>query len=150
MPPVGSSGPQRCSTTSGPANYDPQNGFYSVAPKTVDAGAGTLRYDVVQFLIGKDAVTAYQQDNPGQTDGPPNDYWVRNVSPQIYQSHVAPNVVVYQTKDPGNPALYVDTLAHFESRITSHYGSGGVYAGDLYWLRLSGGSITELCEQWVP
>ena len=40
-------------------------------------------------------------------------------------------------------------LAGFNSKITSHY-QNGVYAGNLFWVRLGGGKITELCEQWVP
>ncbi len=119
-------------------------------PKTVDVAAGTLRYDVVQFLVGQDAITAYKQDNPGAADGPPNDYWVRNVNPRIYAAHFAPVVVVFDTKDPGSPELQTDTLANFLTRITSHYDSSGVYAGTMWWVRLGGGLITELCEQWVP
>jgi hypothetical protein len=143
--------PKSCSDGSSPALYDPQNGFYATALKTVDAGAGTLRYDVVQWLVGAKAHAQWVHDHPQEPDGPPDDYYVINVSPAIYQSAFAPNVRVFDIADEANPAsMQSDTLAAFEAKINAGKNASGVYAGHLFWVRLGGGKITEVCEQWVP
>ena len=143
--------PKSCSNASSTADYNPQNGFYATAPKTVDTGAGTLRYDVVQYLVGAQAKAAWARDNPKDPDGPPNDYYVVNENPAIYASPFAPNVRVFDIADESNPAsMQVDTLAGFEARMHASQDTSGVYDGHLFWVRLGGGQITELCEQWVP
>ncbi|HEY1737716.1 MAG TPA: hypothetical protein VGI86_03350, partial [Acidimicrobiia bacterium] len=79
--------PASCNNgTSSTAIYNAQNGYYATAPKTVDTAGGTLRYDVVQFLVGAEAKAAWLRDNPKDPDGPPNDYYVVNENPAIYTS----------------------------------------------------------------
>ncbi|HEY3834092.1 MAG TPA: hypothetical protein VGO03_17510 [Acidimicrobiia bacterium] len=149
---VPATAPKSCNNgTSSTAIYDAQNGYYATAPKTVDTGNGTLRYDVVQFLVGDDAKTAWARDNPTDPDGPPNDYYVVNENPAIYASPFAPDVRVFDIADEGNPSsMQVDSLTGFETRMHASQDTSGVYDGHLFWVRLGAGKITELCEQWVP
>jgi hypothetical protein len=44
----------------------------------VDTGKRTITFDKVEMLTGEAARKKYQEQNPGETDGPPNDYVLVN------------------------------------------------------------------------
>ena len=105
--------PLRCAGGSSPADYNAHAGKYAVHLKKINVTARTVDFDPIQFLVGDKAVAAYRKDNPGATDGPPNDYYIVNASPRVYQAPVAGNVVVWDTRsqDGGSNALKPETFA---------------------------------------
>jgi hypothetical protein len=109
--------------------------------KSIDTAAGTLTFDLVQWLTGEAAKVAFQQANPGETDSPPNDYFVVNNNPRLRTFAVAPDVVVIVT--PGGDPNDTDQIALAEF--------GGYARRDaLFWLTIKGGVITRIEQQWVP
>lgn len=62
--------------------------------KAVDVEKRRINFDVIQWLSGDDARTAYRKDNPQDRDGPPNDYYIVNQSPRTYTAGVSSNVAV--------------------------------------------------------
>jgi hypothetical protein len=149
---VPTTAPQQCATRSSPAGYDAHAGKYAVHLKKIDAVARTVDFDPIQFLVGDKAIAAYRRDNPGATDGPPNDYYIVNANPRVYQAWVAGNVVVWDTRsqDGGGTDLKAETLAGLVRYLAAHKTNNGFLAYNPYWLTLTNGEVTTICEQWVP
>jgi hypothetical protein len=109
--------------------------------KSIDANARTLTFDLVQWLTGDAATVAFQQANPGETGGPPNDYFIVNNNPRLRTYPVAPNAVL-RTTPGGDPNDVEDiALADFASYQRRDA---------LFWLTIKDGVITTIQQQWVP
>jgi hypothetical protein len=109
--------------------------------KSIDTSAMTLTFDLVQWLTGQAAVDAFQQANPGETEGPPNDYFIVNNNPKLRTYQLAPNAVLKVT--PGGDPNDVQEIA-----LTDFAGYPQREA--LFWLTVKGGVITRIEQQWVP
>jgi hypothetical protein len=135
------------STGSSPATFDPAGGIYAVYLVGVDPEAGTVRFDVIQWLSGDDAVEAYRHDEPGSTDGPPNDYYIVDESHAVRSVPVDPDAAVglVRLATTGDASVKPATLSELP---------GYVPAGDpsttVYWLTVADGMITGICEQYRP
>lgn len=46
------------------ADFDGQNGEYAVLLSTVDVRARTISFDVIQYLVGDDAVREHRRNDP--------------------------------------------------------------------------------------
>lgn len=109
--------------------------------KSIDLSARTLTFDLVQWLTGEEAKVAFQQANPGETEGPPNDYFVVNNNPRLRTYQLAPDAVLKVT--PGGDPNDVQEIALAD--FASYPGRDA-----LFWLTVKGGVITSIEQQWVP
>ncbi|HUR47994.1 MAG TPA: hypothetical protein VMY88_00490 [Acidimicrobiales bacterium] len=130
---------------SSPATFAEDGGVYAAHIVEFVASDVPMTFDVIQWLVGDDARRAYQQDT-GETDGPPNDYWVRNVSDKTRSATLAADATLWMVN------LAVDGDADVD-RATSEDLSGYLEerpATDIFWLTFDRGAVTEICEQYVP
>lgn len=144
--------PALCATGSSPASYDPKAGTYASFLTGLDVNARTIGFDVIQFLTGEQAKAAYQQDNPGDPDGPPSDYYIRNVNPKRYQAGVAADVRVWLVRlgTSDNVDLKAGTFAELPTYLAENRPTDGRLSYLPYWLTVAGGTVTTICEQYLP
>ena len=109
--------------------------------KSIDAGALTVTFDLVQWLTGDAAKVAFQQANPGETEGPPNDYFIVNNNPRLRTYQLAPDAVLKVTPGGDPNDVQEIALADFASYPQREA---------LFWLTVKGGVITRIEQQWVP
>jgi len=108
-------------------------------------------FDVIQFLGGEEAAQAYKKDNPGETEGPPNDYYIVNENKALREAPVSKTVGIQVFDD--DPAVR-KTITLEE--LPAHLGPSGpsepspelsVYP---FWLTVTDGTVNEICQQYVP
>ncbi len=83
-------GASECATGSSPAVFDPKAGAYAVNVTEITPDGRTVSFDVVQWLVGQEAIDAYHEDHPEDPEGPPNDYYIANDSDEVRQAPVNP------------------------------------------------------------
>lgn len=110
----------------------------------IDAANGTVTVDVVQFFTGTAATQAATEDRAAEV---PNDYWVRNRDSLLRTLSVG-----------ADARITVNTLAAEETGnsrknvavpLTKLVGYPSL-AGRLFWVTVSGGTVTVLAEQYLP
>ena len=131
---------------SSPAVFDETAGTYAVQALEYTPEAGEVEFDVVQWLIGDDAVAAYLAENPDDPEGPPNDYYIVNENSQMRNGIVDPVVIPLVVSPDGDTspdvsAIGLDQLADY---LTTDF------EGTTYWLTFQDGTVTAICEQFVP
>ena len=135
-----------CRTTPGSsrADFDGLNGEFAVWLYGVDLPARTVSFDVIQFLVGEDALREHRRLNPTDPGGPPNDYITVNALVKTDTAKVSTNPVVYLYETPGSHRTATfDELARGRV-IGRHPGLG------LYWLTFKSGQVIQLCQQFTP
>jgi hypothetical protein len=103
----------------------------------------SMKFDLVEWLTGDAAKKAYLADNPGQTDGPPNDYYIVNKNPMLRTLSISASVVVIiYPLGPGDPQQTVITglSTAFNGRLDA----------SMVWLTVDHGIVTKIEQQWVP
>jgi hypothetical protein len=117
-----------------------------------DVDHRTITVDVIQFLTGDAATAAYQQET-GETDTPPNDYYIVNANPKLRTLTVADGVKVTLLRmgDPtgdvnGTPGTFEELPEYLESH---RYGNGEPFKL-LGWITFDGDMVTAIDEQYVP
>jgi hypothetical protein len=136
---------------SSPAQFDAKGGRYAVYLTKLDVGKRIVGFDVIQFLGGEAAAQAYKKDNPGTTDGPPNDYYVVNESKTVREASVGQSVeIVILGDDPAEQkeVTLAEVPAHLAKSTPSEPGMQlSTYP---YWLTVADGTVNEICQQYVP
>jgi hypothetical protein len=123
------------------AGEEPADGEHAVEISAVDADAGTMTVDFLEFLTGDAANQAVQEENPGM-DGAPDDYYVRDTEDVDVTLDVADDVRV-TVVELGNgpvanvPATFADVNAD---------GDPSPY----WWITIDGGTVVEINQQYVP
>lgn len=126
-----------------------EDGRHPVHLTGLDAGGGTVTFDLIQFLTGDEATEAYHREVPDDPGPPPNDYWIVNDNPRLRELPVAADAAVTVLADGFEPRAI--TLAELPAHL----------AGDLspeperiwhnpFWLTVEGGTVTALEEQYLP
>ena len=109
------------------------------------AGATDIDFDLACWFTGDAAVLASAED--GEESPPPNDYYVRNVNPDIRTIPVAAAAEVAWLPNVGDPGSevtvpYADWLTGRTNR--------GVDLQPGVWLTVAGGEVVGIQEQYVP
>lgn len=117
--------------------------------RSVDADAGTLVVDVIQFLTGDAARKASMADGHGAEV--PNDYYIRNVNPKLRTLSFAETaeVTVLDISVGGRDAARsvpadVATLARV---VGLRVGPGD---DNPFWITVAGGRVLKVEEQYLP
>lgn len=145
-------------TTAEPASTLPAadpvlaDGRHPVYLTGLDVAAGTVEFDLIQFLGGAEAEEAYHRDNPGAPPGgPPNDYYIVNENPRLRVLPVAEGAAI----------TVLDWTGGFEPRTIGFADLPAALADDLYpddgrlwptpfWLTVEDGTVTAMEEQYIP
>lgn len=147
-------GDQRCSPGgSSPSEFDPTAGLYAVYLMGVDLGQRSVAFDVVQFLVGDAATDAYHRDFPSDPEGPPNDYYIVNANPTARSASVARDVEVLLVRlhEDGDADLDEGSFDELPSDVTENASSDDPRrSANPFWLTFDDGTVTRICEQYVP
>lgn len=130
--------------SSSPPEFQPASGTYASFVKGMRSGLMT--FDVIQWLVGEDARKAYEQDEPSSDgSGPPNDYWIRNVSTEERSAEVDPDaqVELVRLRQDGSADTSAGTVQELEQYVAEQRSS-------VYWLGFKDGVINRVCEQYRP
>lgn len=122
------------------------DGRHPVYLTGIDLDADTITVDVVQFFTGSAATQAATEDRAPEVP-PPNDYWVRNRNSLVRTLSLAPDATItvntLAAQETGNSrkdlAVPLRKLAAYPD-----------VKGQLFWLTVSGGTVTVLAEQYLP
>ena len=129
-----------------PAVFDDRQGAYAALVTEMDAGS-TLTFDVIQILFGEAATERYLADNPSETEGPPNDFYIVNENELLRSARLADDATVWLVNleqdlhadvNLANPQELVEFVGSFEDPWPP------------YWLTFEAGEIVEVCEQYIP
>jgi hypothetical protein len=130
---------------------DLEDGRTAAFVTAVDVAARTITVDVVQFLRGAEAVTAYREDT-GATDTPPNDYWIRNEEDRLRALTVVPTVTIRLVRLGGPDADANGTPGVFEElpEYIQTHAFGDPPPKILAWVSIQDGVVIAIEEQYVP
>lgn len=125
------------------ADFDPADGKYAAYLDSVNATTRVAQFDIIQFLVGSDAITAYHKANPSATGGPPNDYFIVNADVRIDKANVANNARFW-VLDPVSPTSEAEAML---AQVSQAAASSGFR---VYWLTFSDSQLTGICQQFTP
>ena len=139
-------GPLCPTGTSSSADFDDSEGVYAAGIEAVSVDDRTIDFDVIQWLVGEDARAAYEAET-GDPDGPPNDYMTVNASEQVRTAPVADDADVLLVRLQQDSEADVDPGTFDELAYTIETGTE---ASGIFWLTFADGTVTAICEQFVP
>jgi hypothetical protein len=132
-----------------------QDGRHPAFLVQFDVPGRRVTFDLIQFLVGEEAIAAYREDgraNPEDPD-PPNDYYIRNVNPRLRTLPISGEaaVTVVRLGEPSGSGSVPWTLAELPRHL-SERGTGpeGQLSWSPYWLTVQDGVIVALDEQYLP
>lgn len=119
---------------------------------SIDVEGRSVTVDVIQFLTGADAVAAYAEDHPDDPDGPPNDYYIRNVNPRLRTIPVATDVAVSVIwLESGGADTENITFDELPSYFATNPDPDSPYEWWApFWLTVRDGQVTVMEEQFIP
>lgn len=116
----------------------------------LDVDRRTLTFDKIDFLTGDAAKKAYLRENPGETDGPPNDYMIVNDNPLVRTFPIAAAATITIVDLTGGVLTSKDTnLAALPAYFASEKGGKRLWHNP-FWLTIKSGQITKIEEQYLP
>jgi hypothetical protein len=138
VPPVSLKAPTNDSgaTTSEPVVL--ADGRHPVLLKAIDAGHGTVTFDLIQFFRDEEAAREAAKDHL-EAD---NDSYTRNVNPRLRTLPVGAGASITANQLAGSNQDIPVTLAKLSSLTRA--GSG------VFWLTVRDGQIVQVAEQWSP
>ena len=120
-------------------------------------GKTYITVDYVDFLRGTAAARAMQE--AGECEGmdggcyPPDDYYIRNVNPQLRTFELGKNVPIYVQNYHFNYDAPIDTYKKYTPasfKVLFNSSKKYIITELPYWLTLKGNTITKIHEQFVP
>lgn len=141
-----------CFQGNSPSGFDPKKGTYAVYLTGLDVASRKVTFDVVQFLVGTDAAKAFKLAHPEETDGPPNDYFITNANTLLRTALASPTVGVYLVRlaTTSDASLKAGTFPELPTYFAATPSGDGHLSPNPFWLTMSNGSISRICEQFVP
>ena len=116
------------------------DGRHPVLLKAIDAGRGTVTFDLVQWYFGEDAAREAAKDH--QESPPPNDYYVRNVNPKLRTLPVRADATITANQVAGSNQDVPVTLDKLAT-LTQEY-------SPVFWITVRHDQVLKISEQWVP
>ena len=146
--------PSRTQTSTQSAPPPPAEQFGYIRSVSTAGPAATLAFDQAQFLTGKEAQAAAEEDGavePGEAV--PNDYYIRNPDKTTRTLRISNDAEITAKRCDlcrnGEPGELGPFLASFlKGRQTYADPYRGRYA--LYWLTIDDGVVVAIDEQYVP
>ena len=114
----------------------------------------TLAFDDAQFLTGKEAQQAAEEDRavePGESV--PNDYYIRNPDKATRTLRIADEATVTSVRcSPCHEGVHGKLAPFLAAFLEPRRGYGAPYRGKygLYWLTIEDGDVVAIREQYVP
>jgi len=153
---AGVGGPKTSDSPSVPASASASapliaDGRHAAYLTKLDVGAKTLTFDKIDFLTGAAAKKAYLKENPGETDGPPNDYMIVNNNKLLRTLPIADSatITIVDMSSVGGVGVKKTTLAALPAYFAADKGAELLWH-DPFWLTVKSGQITKIQEQFLP
>jgi hypothetical protein len=113
--------------------------------KKIDARKRTVTFDLIVFLKDPERMRRWLKDNPGQTDGPDNDYLIQNDNPKLRTLPVVAGARIRTLDwDSGNGVSV--TRAQTLDQLAASIHTGGLP----YTLTVRGGKVVGITEIYLP
>ena len=116
------------------------DGRHPVLLKTIDPDQRTITFDLIQWYQGDDATREAAKDH--QESPPPNDYYIRNVSPRLRTLPVRAAATITANQVAGSNQNVPVTLARLAS-LTRTY-------SPTFWITVRHDQVVMISDQWVP
>jgi hypothetical protein len=139
-----SKSPASPSGSAAPGKKSLPDGTHDAYLTKVDTGARTVSFDKVEMLTGDAAVAAYQKENPGATDGPPDDYMLVNANKLVRTLPVSETVKVAVLDPSGGAELTRGSFAKLPAFLADKDHS------TLFKLTVKNGKITAMEGIYLP
>ena len=133
--------PPASPATKAPTGSEPvvlADGRHPVLLKAIDAGRGTVTFDLVQVFRDEEAAREAAKDHL-EAD---NDSYMRNVNPRLRTLPVGAGATITANQLAGSNQDIPVTLSKLSSLTRA--GSG------VFWITVSGGQIVQVAQQWSP
>lgn len=131
-----------------------EDGRHPVFLVELDVPGRSIAFDVIQFLTGDEAIAAYEEDVPEDPDvGPPNDYWIRNVSPRLRTLPIVADVTVTVIRlgGPSGTEPVAWTLEELPAHLAAQTDvPDGRLGWNPFWLTVEDGVVVAIDEQYLP
>jgi hypothetical protein len=137
-------------TTTTPVLEDGRHPTYLVE---LDVPGREVTFDLIQFLTGDEAITAYREDTPEDPEGdPPNDYFIRNDNPRLRTLPIAGDVAVTVVRlgDASGAGSVPSSFEELRDHLDENPSAEGRLAWNPYWLTVEGGEVVSIDEQYLP
>ena len=133
--------PPASPATKAPTGSEPvvlADGRHPVLLKAIDAGRGTVTFDLVQVFRDEEAAREAAKDHL-EAD---NDSYMRNVNPRLRTLPVGAGATITANQLAGSNQDIPVTLSKLSSLTRA--GSG------VFWITVRGGQIVQVAQQWSP
>jgi hypothetical protein len=128
-----------------------EDGRHPVYLTGIDVAGRSVEFDLIQFLMGDEAIAAWDEAHPDDPGGPPNDYFIINDNPRLRRLPVANDVAVTVLDWDGGfqpfAVAFADLPAQLAGRPILDQGGIGV---NPFWLTVDDGTVTAIEEQYTP
>jgi hypothetical protein len=114
------------------------DGRHPVLLKAIDAGRGTVTFDLVQVFRDEEAAREAAKDHL-EAD---NDFYTRNVNPHLRTLPVRSDADVTANQLAGSNQDIPVSLARLASLTRARSG--------VFWITVRGDQIVQISEQWSP
>jgi hypothetical protein len=123
------------------------DGRHPVYLKTVDPDRRKITVDVIQFYFGDDAAIQAAKDH--KESPPPNDYYIRNVSPRLRTLPVRSEATItVNTLAAGYTGSATKTVQVQLDRLEIMLDVRG--SSPPFWITVRNGQVTRIAEQYLP
>lgn len=128
-----------------PAGDTLPDGIWFGMLKSVDPASGRIGLDLACFFVG-DAANAAAAADGGSEVPVPNDYYIRNNNPKVYELATASDVAVLEIPNMGSGPGYTTSsgLAAAQATLTRF---GDHWIG---WVQITDGWVVVMQQQFVP
>jgi hypothetical protein len=132
----------------------PNEQFGYIRSVSTAGPSATFAFDEAEFLTGKEAQRAAEEDGAIQPGEPvPNDYYIRNPDKSTQTLRIATDAKVTARRCSlcrnGQPGNLEDFLASF-MKTGQTYADPYRGAEAQYWLTIEDGTVVAIDEQYVP
>ena len=137
--------------TSLPAGPVLEDGRHPAYLAGIDVAGRSVEFDLIQFLMGDEAIAAWDDAHPDDHGGPPNDYFIINDNPRLRRMPVADDVAVTVLDWDGGFEPMVVAFADLPTELAA----GRIpyedrLAASPFWLTIHDGTVTAIEEQFIP
>jgi|SRR5215470_1040917 len=136
--------------TSPPAKPVLEDGHHPVYLTDINVASRSVKFDLIQFLTGDEAVAAYHRDHPDEPDGPPDGFYIINDNPKLRRLPVADDVTVTVLDWNAGFQPKVVAFADLPAELAARGIPGKNLGANPFWLTVDDGTITAIEEQYLP
>jgi hypothetical protein len=121
------------------------DGKSDVYIKKIDTRKRTVTFDLIIFLQDRERMKRWLKDNPGQTDGPDNDYLIQNDNPKLRTMPVTADVRIRTIEFTPEKGMFPSHMLKLDQLAKSFRASGLPYT-----LTVKNGKIVGITEIYLP